>query len=439
MIIRVCLAAALLMPAGARAQGNPGPYGKLFGRAPAASAGQEQTTVEVRSSIGANYDSVLLAPEGSPSDAPEQSGVQGSGSAVLSVAHRTSAFTLNLSGGGGRGEYFTQPSSYGTTQYFANAQVRAKLSTRFDAEASAVYAHSPSYQFFSDFGRGPVGPTSTSDLGNALWPYSPYAAQMLENESLDANLGLTTQITKQSTLLLSAYQRQTRFAEQPDDDVVLSGYRATWQLQVRRGLGVHAGFGQEQFDVRGPERQDYDSALIDVGVDFNRSFSVARRTTLSFNTSTSVIKYDDTSNGEFFLNGGVNLSKNFRRTWQVSAQASRGTSFVPGFSEPLYADTVGASLGGMFSTRLEFMTAVTGARGESSFSNISGFGSVAATSRLTFALGKHVAAYGSYFAYWYDVPVNAFTLSVPGRMARQVVSGGLRFYVPVYEKKRQGQ
>ena len=70
MIVRVGLAAALLMPAVAMAQGNPGPYGKLFGRAPATAGAQEHTTVQVRSSIGANYDSVLLAPEGSPSDIP---------------------------------------------------------------------------------------------------------------------------------------------------------------------------------------------------------------------------------------------------------------------------------------------------------------------------------------------------------------------------------
>ena len=60
-------------------------------------------------------------------------------------------------------------------------------------------------------------------------------------------------------------------------------------------------------------------------------------------------------------------------------------------------------------------------------------------SRLSFALGNHVSAYASYYSYWYEVPVNAFTLSVPGRMARQVVSAGLSFYVPIYEKVRQGQ
>lgn len=436
MIIRVCLAAALLTPAAAMAQGNPGPYGKLFGRAPATAGVREHTTVEVRSSIGANYDSVLLLPEGSPSDIPLDSGMSGGGSAVLGIDHRSSTFVANLSGGATRGQYFTQPSSYGNTLYFANARVNAPLSTRFEAYAAAGYTHSPFYEFFSDFGRSPLDPNLVPD--NTVLPFSPYATVMLENETVDGTVGLTGNITKQSSISVSGYRRQTRFAEQPDNDVTMSGYNATWQWQLSRDLGVHAGYGREYVDVRAPDRRDYDSAVIDVGVDYNKAFSIARRTTLRFSTSTSVVSYPGV-NGEFRVNGGVSLSKYFRRTWHASAQFNRATSFVPGFFEPLYTDSVGASLGGMFSRRLQFSTSIDAARGESSFSGTTGFGTYAATSTLSIALAKYVSAYTSYVAYWYEVPPNAFTLNVPGRMARQVVAAGFSLYVPVYEKVRQGQ
>jgi hypothetical protein len=438
VIIRVCLAAALLTPASVLAQGNPGPYGKLFGRSAASSAAQEHTTVEARASIGANYDDALLAPEGSPADTPLQHGVQAAGSAFLNLDHRSSIFIVNLNGGASRGESFTQPSSYGTNQYTATALVNAKLSTRFDARASASYIHSPSYQFFSGFGLGPVDPGNPADPANPLLPYSAYAAQMLENERVDATVSLTTHLTKQSSIELSATQHQTRFAEQPDDDVVVNGYRATWQWQLQRGLGVHAGFGQENVDLRAPERVDYQTALIDVGVDFNRAFSVARRTTLAFNTSTSLMKRDNLDDELRFV-GGVTLAKFFRRTWHAGLQANRTASFVPGFAEPLSSDTVGAFLGGMFSTRLSFVASVSAARGHTIFSDISGFGTYTGTSQLSYALGKHVSVYGSYFTYWYEVPADVLTLSVPGTMARQVVSAGLRFYIPVYDKVRQGQ
>ena len=422
------------------AQGNPGPYGKLFGRSPASSADQEHTTVEVRASLGASYDDVLLAPEGSPAGTPSQSGVSGDGSVFASLDHRASAFIVNLSGGGGRGQYFTQPSSYGTTQYFANALVSAELTTRFEARATALYSHSPSYQFFNGFGRGPVrqDPDSALKPANAELPFNAYATQMLENDNLYGTASLITRITEKSSLDLSVTHNQTRFAQQPDNDVTIRGYRGTWQWQFQRSLGVHASYGQDQVDLQAPDRLDYESTLIDVGVDFNRAFSVARRTTLGVYTSTAFIKQDG-SEGEFRINGGVSLAKFFRRTWNASVQLTRATSFIPGFAEPLYSDTFTAGLGGMFSRRINFTAMASASRGQSVFSDASGFATYTATSQLSFALGRHISAYGSYFTYWYEVPADAFTLTIPGTMARQVVSAGLRFYLPVYNHERQGQ
>ena len=392
--------------------------------------------MQVRSSIGANYDSVLLAPEGSPADIPLDGGISTGGSAVLGVEHRSSMFLANLSGGATRGEYFTQPSSYGNTRYFASARLNATLSTRFEAGASANYTHSPYYEFFSDFGRIPIDADLVPD--NAALPISPYATVMLENETVAGSVGLTGKITQKSSITLSGYQRETRFAEQPDNDLKVSGYSGTWKWQFSRDLSAHAGYGRAYVDVRGPGRQDYDSETIDVGVDFTKSFSIARRTTLRFNTSTSVVKYPGV-NGEFRVNGGVSLSKYFRRTWTASARYYRTTSFVPGFVEPVYSDSVGAILAGMFSRRIQFSTTVNAARGTSAFSDSTGFGSITGSSHLSIALTRYVSTYVAYTAYRYEVPPSALTLSVPSQMARQVISAGLSFYVPVYEKVRQGQ
>jgi hypothetical protein len=436
VIIRVCLVAALLTPAAAMAQGNPGPYGRLFGRIPAQAGVREHTTVEIRSSIGANYDSVLLLPEGSPTDIPLDGGITSGGTAVLGISHRSSMFLANVSGGASRGQYFTQPSSYGNTQYFANAQVSSTLTTRFDVYATAGYNHSPYYEFFTDFGRQPLDPNLNVDP--TVLPFSPYATVMLENETVDGKVGLTGKITKTSSIGVSGYKRQTRFANQPDDDLTNTGYDATWTWQLSRDLGVHAGYGRHFVDVRGPDRRDYEGASIDAGVDYNKAFSIARRTTLRFNTATSVVKYPGV-NSEFRVNGGVSLSKSFRRTWQASAAFNRATSFVPGFFEPLYTDSVGASLGGMFSRRVQFSSGISAARGESAFSDTTGFSTYSASATLSFAIFKNMSAYTSYATYWYEVPPNAITLTVPGTMARQIVSVGINLYVPVYEKVRQGQ
>jgi hypothetical protein len=348
-------------------------------------------------------------------------------------------FVVNLSGGGGRGEHFTQPSSHRTNQYFANASVSAKLTTRFEAGATAAYTHSPAYQFFSGFGHGPIPQDNDNAVSpdNAELPFNAYATQMLENDNLAATASLSARITKKSSLALSVTHNQTKFAQQPDGDMTIRGYRGTWQWPFRRDLGVHASYGQDHVDYRAPDRLDYDSTVIDVGVDFNRAFSVARRTTLGFNSSTGLVKQDGFE-GEFRINGGVSLAKSFRRTWHASVQLARATSFIPGFTEPLYSDSFTAGLGGMLSTRIDFSVMASASRGQSVFSDASGFATYTGTSQLSFALGRHISAYGSYFTYWYEVPADAFTLTVPGTMARQVVSAGLRFYLPVYNKERQG-
>jgi len=98
VIIRVCLATALLvMPITATAQGNPGPFGQLFGRAPA-STGQEQTLVEVRSDLSGMYDTMLMAPEGERLDRTQSGAIAGA-SAGLIVDHTSERFDAGLRGG----------------------------------------------------------------------------------------------------------------------------------------------------------------------------------------------------------------------------------------------------------------------------------------------------------------------------------------------------
>jgi hypothetical protein len=428
VIIRVCLAVALLTPAAAMAQGNPGPYGKLFGRAPAGNGGN-RTTVEVRSEFGAQYDNALLPPEDLQADDSPDSGVNGGGTASLSVSHKADRFSANLGGSVMRGQYFTDPSQYGTNTFNANAELRGTITTRFDAEARASYGKSPYYEFFQDFGRGPIA------LDDGQLPFSPYAVRALDSERIDTSGALITHLTKQSEINLSVYRLQTQFVTEPDNDFLVNGFRAAWQHRLRRDLGVHAAFGREYVDQNAGGLTSYEHEIIDVGLDFNRQFSVARRTTLGFTTSTSIIK-DASNDSRFHINGSVNLSKQFRRTWSASLQASRETSFVPGFIEPLLSDTVGASLNGMFTKRLDWSAKASGGRGQYGFSNTSGFNTVAATTRLSFALGRHVSVFGQYYLYQYEVPPNAMTLDVPGHLARQVGSIGVSLYVPLYEKVR---
>jgi hypothetical protein len=132
VIIRVCLAVALLvMPITATAQGNPGPFGQLFGRAPA-STGQEQTLVEVRSDLSGMYDTMLMAPEGERLGST-QSGALRAPLPGLIVEHTSEKFDANLAEVVAREQHFRDPEPFGANRFQRDASVKARLSDRWEA------------------------------------------------------------------------------------------------------------------------------------------------------------------------------------------------------------------------------------------------------------------------------------------------------------------
>ena len=437
MIVRLCVVAALMMPAAALAQGNPGPYGGLFGRTPEGIGG-DYSKVEIRSSLGGVYDNALLVPEGEAVANSTQAGASGVARVDLILEHAADRLTASLRGGAARQEYFREP-AFGANIYSADTRLTAKITTRLQAEAAAAYVRSPFFNVYQNFGLG------NGFFGdNALTPFSQYASQLMVNETVDASAGVTSRLTRRSRLTASVNRRQTLFAEQSDNNFVMDGYQALWNLELGRGLGVHAGYGRarasygrQQADQPDSQIHAFDHETIDAGIDFNRELSVARRTTLGFNTSTSFIKDTSSSDRHFRLNGGISLSKYFRRTWSARAEARRDTSFLAGFVEPIFSDTVGVSLSGMLSKRLNWMASAAGSKGHYGFSGRSGFETVSATTQLSVALGRHLGLYGQYVAYWNEVPKDSTTFDVPEQFSRHAVSIGLNAYLPLYNKTRR--
>lgn len=454
MRIRLALI-VLLIPTAAMAQANPGPFGGLFGRAPSTD-GQQHTTLQIRATVSGQYDSTIFPPEelpppidlpvllddGTPAAVDSGSGFppvnasrrtqsgMGSGATVgVMFEHASESYTAGARGGATRQQFFTEP-AYGVQQYYANAEATTKVGSRLELKASAGYLHSPYYSFFNSFGQ-----SSNVTLNDAPLTFSPYAVAMAENESVEGAAGLTYQTTRNSHFNASVYRRQTNFAQQTDADYLLNGYRVGWSLQLSRDLGVHTGYSHERIDQGGAVGGGYDHDVIDAGIDFTKSLSLSRRTTLGITTSTSMFK-DSSSNSRIRVNGLVSVQKFFRRTWRVAAEASRQTEFLPGFVEPLLTDTVGAFLSGMFSRRIDWMAGVSGGHGNYGFSDTTGFGTVAATTQLNYALTHHLSAYAQYVSFWYEVPARTTSLRLPGQMNRQVASVGVSAYIPVYQKMR---
>jgi hypothetical protein len=423
--LTLCLAALLAIPVSAAAQANPGPFGGLFGRTPDP-VSRDYTAVEVRASAGGLYDTSVFPEEGAVA-----AGIQGAAGAsaggVLAVDRVSERLSASISASVGHEQFFVDPSPYRATAYHGGAQIGANLTTRVKLEGGLNYSHSPYYQLISGAGN----PGLSTDF---LTPISAGAAAVAENETYNGSLGLSAQLGKRTTFQIESHREETRFRNQPASNLFVYGGRARLNHRLSRNLGVYAGYGRDQTNYHSSPSSDLVNELIDLGVDFNQEVTLARRTSLGFSAATGIVR--DRSERRFRLNGSVGLSKHFRRTWQATLFAYRDTEFRPGFPEPLFSDSVSASLGGMLSERLEWLTVASAGRGALAFSATTGFKDIGVSSRLMVGISRHLGLYTQVSSYFSEVPIGVSTLPVSGRVEQRRVSVGLSAYIPVYNKVR---
>jgi hypothetical protein len=168
-------------------------------------------------------------------------------------------------------------------------------------------------------------------------------------------------------------------------------------------------------------------------VDYGDTLSFARRTALSFTTSTSATRY--LGETHYRLNGSARLSRGFGRTWSSWVGYNRDTEFRIGFSAPLLSDSIDAGLAGQFSWRARWSTGVGYTNGTIGFGS-DRFHTYSATSRLDFALNRMLAVFGQYGHYDYEVPPGSSTLNLVPRFSRQTVVIGLSAYLPLVRDVR---
>jgi len=188
--------------------------------------------------------------------------------------------------------------------------------------------------------------------------------------------------------------------------------------RLTTNLGARVGYGYTQFDsvpATGPGQvasvdQSFALHNIDVGIDYARAFTVARRTSFSFGTGTNVTrsKFAETAGGDRTnLNfvGFASLQRQFLRTWASSLSYSRSTTYVEAFNEFGIFDSVTAAVGGLFRDRLDgsagvqFFTGTVGAADER-------LGTLNAGGQLRYAISTNVATFVSYTYSRFDVPEN---------------------------------
>lgn len=425
MLARAVFIVVLLAPSVAGAQGLAGPFGGLFGRTPERT-NKEFTAVEFRSAVGGQYDDALLD-DSTPAELAPQSGSTGGVNAGLSFERRSDRVRLSAYGSGTHQQFFRDP-NFGATSYDGGALLMTKVATRLSLEGSATYRRSPFFHLLP-------AASGALPLPEVLVPTDPYAARRMDNETTEGIVGFSSPYTRRSTLSASVSRRGTRFFNQPWNNFELWGARGTWTRKMTRDVAARIGYGREeiqQSEVGGR----YIHEVLDLGFDLAREISLARRTSFNFNAQTSMVR-ETGGERRYRLNGGIGLTRAFRRTWAASLSATRNTEFLPGFLEPVFSDGASGSVSGMLADRIEWSAAFGASKGRVGFEGQDDFVSYTGTSRLSAGLTRHLGIYAEYAYYRYDLPPGSTSVLLLPQLSRQAISVGLSAYVPIFTRVRE--
>ena len=417
-------AVILLLPAASFAQGNPGPFGGLFGRTPQRT-GVDYRVFEVRGSTGAQYNDALFE------DAMEQreppfTGVVGNTGAAAIFERRSDRLTLQLGSIVEHQHSLTSQRTRATT-LDGGAIVSGRLTTRVSAEMTANYRQSPYFQFYPRFAWVDDGLTA---------PGLPYEATALRYHTGDARVGVSYQYAKSSTLSASTARSETWFPSSPNSRVTMSRYEGLWTRRLNRDFGIRLGYGRQDVQHDRAGVGNYVDQHIEAGVDFNRALTILPRTTLAFTTYSSILRQPDRTT-RYRLNGEFLLTRRFQRTWKLEFNGKRATDFMAGFVDPLLADSLSLTMSGLVSKRVELAMMLEGRHGEFGFDGELGrFTMAGSIAKVNFAITRHVGIYSRYGFYHHEAPVHASSLATIGTLSRQSFTAGISAWLPVFVRER---
>jgi hypothetical protein len=257
--------------------------------------------------------------------------------------------------------------------------------------------------------------------------------------SWDANVSVDQGITQRVSFYADAsYRRSELFA---GDRQTHQGARGGFSVAVGRGLGLRLGYGY--YDVEGRLAGGvtrYRNQVIDAGLDFSRSLSLTRKTTLGFSTGAAGSQEPNRNFTRWSLTGHVRLNRDIGRTWNTSLAYGRTLEFNELIVQPIFTDRLGWELAGLISRRVDLRLSASTSKGTMS----GGLGASDDLKRshggatLTTAFTRHVALSLSYSISSYDFGT-AVTLpiGIQRELTYQSVHAALRLWAPIFTRTRR--
>lgn len=421
---------ALAWPANAQAPG--GPFARLFGGTPVREA-REWTSLDFRGAAGGEFSNFFFTdPTPIEQAVPaaelrtDRPAAMASGG-LMFVRHRTTS-ELVIDGRSVYREYFDTASPYGATSLNAGLRYRAQPATRVTFESTASFDHQPFFYML------PQSLTATPDWLVDV-PMTPQGVFMQANDSLYGKAGIEYRPAKRTSVQAAVNGQQVRFPDVRSKDYTTLGGLGLLRHNLTRDLGVHFGYGREDYRVRREDRQ-FTREYLDIGVDYGREISIARRTMVRFATMTGMVREGEGPR-RFRFEGFVSMVKDFNRSWHAELTAQRRTEFLPGFFEPMFSDTATLMFGGLLAPRLQWAAAAGGGKGRVGLDGDGTFTTATAASRISVGLTRRLGTFVHYSYFYYDAsPGSSIDLGSLGGSSRHSVIVGLNVWVPIYDRMK---
>jgi hypothetical protein len=332
-----------------------GPFRDIFARPTSMRPDGESLTLTM-AGYGGYDDNVISDSLGAGTDPSAQAG----GSSVLggdagwqyvkTIARRMS-FSAN---GQGSYRYFPDRSSLSQSSINGGAGINVQVGKRTRLLLDQSVAYQPYYQL------GLFPTLGEPDIGLGLPSNLDYAVLKRKSILLATNASVEQNLTRKSSLIFngqffnqtldSAPPSETDPEGEPQNDVRGFSAGVHFRRQITRYLTLRLGDEYRRFVYPSPTRRVLQGNNIDAGVDYARSLSFSRHTSLSITTGSSIVSFDGRQFAD--ITGAVSLSHLFTRNWRGQLAYNRNLNFVETLNQPLFADSANAALEGIIHRRL---------------------------------------------------------------------------------------
>jgi hypothetical protein len=349
------------------------------------------------------------------------------GSAVISYSLSGARVGVGASLGS-TARYYRRPSDRLIRREYANFGTSALLGRGVTAHAAAIYQ-----------------PYGLKAMFPGLYDARPGDGAVIDEDFPDSNvqylsysggLEFSRRISRRQTFS-ATYDYRGRAAS--DGLERYDGHTGGARLirTLSRDLELRLGYAYSQAIYGRSGNSRFGNHQLDVGVNYRRSLSFSRRTTLSFGTGTSAAGSSEGDGLRYRATGTARLNHDIGRTWSAGLSYNRGLQFMEAWPEPVFGDSAIAGISGLVNSRTQVQLMARGLRGsgwQRASSDIRTFNGGAT---VTVAITRYIST-GIAYAYYLHEFAGAVSLApgFPNQFDGQTIRASVNLWAPLFQRAR---